>query len=426
MENPTREFLHENFTVLELRKHCRHLGLTKVWVNKDTLCDMILRSTRSMTNEHTPDNQDQPQIALLEIIRSELDFLKENMSRKDSEIDELNEMLKKAHVTINRLNDRITALEDQVGHQNVEIERPAEERTLLLGDDNLMEVRITDLDENCSIKSIKDVDFDLMKCWVNEKLDMIPTKCIIYCGLNDLRENENICSVLDSLGSLISELKDKNEEIEIFVSELAPSLNESFNSKINHFNEKLNQWSLVNGVKVMKMNLSFMLGTGEIDEMCFESENEKAGMILNRYGALRLLSVIHKQCNCLKAKENIEAGGSYIHPRNFSAMDRNIFSRRRPPINRLELQNFEQRKMRPKNYHYGRQEYPEPQTFGSQYYKRTSPSSITRTNDWRQKGCFNCGEYNHRQANCRYDHRIRCNYCFKFGHKNKMCTTQNI
>ena len=195
--------------------------------------------------------------------------------------------------------------QESSSQQNVETEKPKEVKTLLLGDDNLNDVRISDLDERCSIKSIKDVNFDLMKCWVNEKLDMIPTKCIIYCGLNDLIENENVSSVLDDLGSLISEVKNRNEEVELFVSELAPSLNESIDNKISHFNDKLNQWSSVNGIEVIKVNLSFKLGTGEIDEICYESENEKAGMILNRNGALRLLSVIHKQCNCIKAKEKI-------------------------------------------------------------------------------------------------------------------------
>ena len=43
-------------------------------------------------------------------------------------------------------------------------------------------------------------------------------------------------------------------------------------------------------------------------------------------------------------------------------------------------------------------------------------------NSWSSpRGCFNCGEHNHRQSNCRYDHRIRCNLCFRSGHKSRMC-----
>ena len=38
-----------------------------------------------------------------------------------------------------------------------------------------------------------------------------------------------------------------------------------------------------------------------------------------------------------------------------------------------------------------------------------------------RRGCYNCGEYNHRQSNCRYDHKIRCNVCQEYGHKSRFC-----
>ena len=425
LENPTREFLYNSFTVTELRKHCRQLGLTKVWVNKDELVDMILRSTPVDITERTPDSQSQPPMNLLETFRQELDDLKVNMANKDSQIEELNDMLKKAYVTINRLNDRITILEDQIRHQTADTGRPIEDVTLLLGDDNLNEVRVSDLDKHCVVKSIKDVTLDLMKCWVSEKLDIIPTKCIVYCGLNDIGENENINSVLDDLGSLITELKSKNEEIELFASEIAPSLDENIDSKINHFNEKLGQWSIVNGVKLIKTNLSFKLATGEIDEMCYKSEIGKAGNILNRYGTLRLLFVINKQCNCIRAKEIIEASNNNVSPKYSSTGNRNNYNRRNTPNQQLVRQNFERRHSRP-NYQMRRSEYPRQHHQAENHqYERAFQYPNTRSDDWRQKGCFNCGEYNHRQTNCRYDHRIRCNYCFKFGHKSRMCTMQS-
>ena len=231
-------------------------------------------------------------------------------------------------------------------------------------------------------------------------------------------------SVLDDLGSLISEVKNKNEEVELFVSELAPSLNESIDNKISNFNDKLDQWSSVNGIKVIKMNLSFKLGTGEVDEMCYEAENGKAGTILNRYGTLRLLSVINKQCKCLKAKEKIEASDSSAYPDTFSPIDRNMFKRKKAPKHPFEGQNSERRNMRPNYYRRPeyRQQYQQP---GSHYFSRTFESSNSRVDEWKPTGCFNCGEYNHRQTSCRYDHRIRCNHCFKFGHKSRMCTLQN-
>ena len=351
---------------------------------------------------------------------------KVKMTRKDSEIEELNEMLKTAHVTINRLNDRITRLEDQIEQQNADTEMPTEEKTLLLGDDNLSEVRVSDLNEQCSVKSIKDINMDLLRCWVNERLDIIPTKCIIYCGLNDLIENENIGSVLDDLGSLISELKNKNEEIDFYVCELAPSLNEDIDNKITSFNEKLNQWSHANGIKVIKTSLNFKLGTGEIDEMCYESENEKDRIQLNRYGALRLLSIINKMCSCLGTKERAKGkNADFTNQDNSPGLYSDNIHRKNTANRRFNGQPFRQRNIRQNEYS-RRPEYSthHQQPFTHPYTRRQEYSN-GRSDDWRQNGCFNCGEYNHRQLNCRYDHRIRCNYCYRFGHKSRICPLQN-
>ena len=38
-----------------------------------------------------------------------------------------------------------------------------------------------------------------------------------------------------------------------------------------------------------------------------------------------------------------------------------------------------------------------------------------------RRGCYNCGEYNHRQNVCRFDHRLKCGNCGTLGHKSKMC-----
>ena len=46
IERPTREFLHANYKKEDLQKHCRDLGFSRVWVNKDKLIDMILENHR--------------------------------------------------------------------------------------------------------------------------------------------------------------------------------------------------------------------------------------------------------------------------------------------------------------------------------------------------------------------------------------------
>ena len=37
------------------------------------------------------------------------------------------------------------------------------------------------------------------------------------------------------------------------------------------------------------------------------------------------------------------------------------------------------------------------------------------------RGCYNCGELNHRANTCRFDHRLRCGDCNGLGHKRKLC-----
>lgn len=52
------------------------------------------------------------------------------------------------------------------------------------------------------------------------------------------------------------------------------------------------------------------------------------------------------------------------------------------------------------------------------YHRYDHSSSFTYNNKHPKHGCFNCGEYNHSQVNCRYDYRVKCNLCHYLGHKN--------
>ena len=36
-------------------------------------------------------------------------------------------------------------------------------------------------------------------------------------------------------------------------------------------------------------------------------------------------------------------------------------------------------------------------------------------------GCYNCGERNHKRANCRYTEKLKCGTCGKWGHKSRHC-----
>ena len=231
LANPTWEYLFHNHTKSVLQKRCRELGFTKIWVNKDKLVDMIMSKQPSQAQElESPDSPS----GTLQQMKSEIRDMKLKMNTKDNEISELNELLKTAQVTINRLNDRLTTLEERVqraeyhslpthtesspNHSEV---TPV--KTLLLGDTNLIDAQAADLEENCFMRTIKDANIDLMTCWVSEKLNWSPDKCILYCGIHDILEGTSPNSVIDNLGTLIAELKQVNENMDICVCHLVPT-----------------------------------------------------------------------------------------------------------------------------------------------------------------------------------------------------------
>ena len=39
----------------------------------------------------------------------------------------------------------------------------------------------------------------------------------------------------------------------------------------------------------------------------------------------------------------------------------------------------------------------------------------------RERGCYNCAEFNHGVKQCRYDQKLRCPKCHRLGHKMKFC-----
>lgn len=84
---------------------------------------------------------------------------------------------------VNRLNDRVSMLEDKIidgrstaatGTGLPQSPLPAPEETLLLGDPNLSDVRPSDLGKDCSIRTIRGANMDLLRSWINERLDWTP------------------------------------------------------------------------------------------------------------------------------------------------------------------------------------------------------------------------------------------------------------
>ena len=151
--NPSWGYLYEKFTKVELQKHCRKLGLNGIYVTKDKLVDKIMEKHRS-TKCHGNAIALSPSNSIHKLI-ADMEEMKMNLNIKETEIGELNELLKTAQVTINKLSDRITTLEETVSraernpsphpHPPPETSTQAAvssiptvtERTLFLGDTNL-------------------------------------------------------------------------------------------------------------------------------------------------------------------------------------------------------------------------------------------------------------------------------------------------
>ena len=460
LENPTWDFLFNNFNKLDLQKHCRRLGLTKIWTTKANLIDMILQAQRPPRAQEESDEGEEPEDPLQNIYR-ELREMREILRVKDAEIEELNILVKTANVTINRLSDRVTTLEEKVKENEINNrESPrmlqsslAPEKTLFLGDSNLSDVISSDLHEDCLIRTLQGATLDLSRCWIREQLDWSPARCVLYCGIHDLMEENSPSSILDNLGYLITDLKAKNENIKIMVCELVPSLNdEDLDDKINLYNQKLCEWSSTNGISVIKLNSNFRLGTGEINELCYKAD----GVLLNRLGILRLLTTISKQCEYFKLAEN---WNSTVNNKNHSlhvtqarpnlSNGRNLSSRRNPSNNRFSDQTFRggARDQQRGWIHVGggpgggsqygvgagtynsdnQHRYSSTRTESDNNYHQTRQrnsrqSPITYTNQRRREGCYNCGERNHRSDMCRYDHKLRCTNCNQLGHKSKFCS----
>ena len=167
--NPTREYFNVNFTKPELQRQCRELGLSKVWVTKDKLIDMLIAKHTSSVHKAS-ENQagTQGQISNRNLL-NELDEMEDELRKKTTEIEQLNEFLQAANVTINKLSDRLSALEERVqrNERNAiggpilpslppsqlqgESSNGETKGTLLLGDTNLTNLKATDLGDQCCI-----------------------------------------------------------------------------------------------------------------------------------------------------------------------------------------------------------------------------------------------------------------------------------
>ena len=177
LEKPSREFLNTNFKKTELQKHCRDVGIARVWYTKDKLIDLILEKHKTTQTNVSENNAQDHELTPQEAVKG-IEELRERINIRDLDIDELNELFKAANITINKLSDRVSTLEEQVRvlqglcntqhttptSQGISPTHPLPEGSLLLGDTNLSHVRKSDLHQQCSVRTIKDANIDLINC----------------------------------------------------------------------------------------------------------------------------------------------------------------------------------------------------------------------------------------------------------------------
>ena len=236
-----------------------HSGTTDV--TNDSLLNTTRHSIDNVTQSSCPpldaSNNVQWKKEFMEKVTKDISTIMLKLETKDSEIELLNTEVKTAYSLIETLQQRICHLEMRERrddkHEDGMATTPSPSQCLLLGDTNLKHVRRSDLGDNCSVRTITHANMDLLSSWVTEKLSWSPSHCVIYCGLFDVLEENSPDSICDNLGSLVSNLKDKNSNVEIYVCDTAPVLmSQEVVTRITDYNEKLVEWGKQNGICVVK------------------------------------------------------------------------------------------------------------------------------------------------------------------------------
>lgn len=113
--------------------------------------------------------------------------------------------------------------------------------------------------------------------------------------------------------------------MKIHICELAPTLlSQEMQAKIGDFNEHLKTWSESNGIHYVKTDPSFRLGSGEVDDMCYDMESESPGSTLNRLGIIRLLCTINKHIRICKNIDTIKwSTQTYLKTQNNNTNQQN-------------------------------------------------------------------------------------------------------
>lgn len=75
---------------------------------------------------------------------------------------------------------------------------------------------------------------------------------MIYNGIYYLLEDKSLAIILDNLGSLISDIEEKNISMNVHVFQIVPSsLCQEMHAKIEEYNGQLLKWGEANGINII-------------------------------------------------------------------------------------------------------------------------------------------------------------------------------
>ena len=311
--NPSYDFLNVNYTKSELQRYCSQLQLGGIWTTKDKLIEKLMQHYSS-TNRQPPsphaletdtsqaEAYEDNDIDLAGLVDRFRKFERETndnfyvvnscLTEKEKEINELKTKLFLAEEKIKALEDTLRSLPENTS-VTVTLSTSTK-KTLLIGDSGLQEIRFDDLEDNITIRTLHEANMTILKSWITEKLSCPIKECIIYCGIQDLLDEETTFEeITDCLGTIVAELKRRDEDTYVCICELVPTLKSNeFANKVSQYNSKVSEWCTHNNISFIKTEKYFRLGTGDIDINCFDSHEDFDYDNLSRIGAIRLLDAI--------------------------------------------------------------------------------------------------------------------------------------
>ena len=178
---------------------------------------------------------------------------------------------------------------------------------------------------------------------------------------------------------------------------------------------------------------------GDVDVNCYDNNSNISYDNLSRIGAVRLLDAIASSCQGSFVVDNWKEMKQNLH-KSINALRKSVTVNEEENGNHFVNHNVRYRgNSKHQDGHYSSVSYNVKSARNDLANSRNNlnrqrfdgfnycpgRNGIINNRLMRKRGCYNCGEYNHRQSNCRYDHQLKCNYCYEYGHMSRLCNIAN-